>query len=235
MTKLQAINEQLHSVLADANLSNPEKSELQALAQQLDNEKLSFLRNRAFDVARTQLLQATRQQSDTDCLATLRWLEQLMKIVTQAQTNGELIRSAHFSPGESCRNKLLDLIHQAQLHIDICVFTISDNILSESIIKAHSRGVNIRILTDNDKSEDMGSDIEELTAAGIKLAKDDSSNHMHHKFAIFDNTWLATGSFNWTRSATKNNEENILVINDSLLIKEYQSEFEKLWDSYFKH
>ena len=52
---------------------------------------------------------------------------------------------------------------------------------------------------------------------------------MHHKFAIFDNKTLLTGSYNWTRSAARNNEENFIVTADRLLVQRFDSEFEQLW------
>ncbi|MEO0473329.1 MAG: phospholipase D-like domain-containing protein [Bacteroidota bacterium] len=38
-----------------------------------------------------------------------------------------------------------------------------------------------------------------------------------------------TGIFNWTRSAANYNEENILLTEDIIVVKRFQSEFDKLW------
>ena len=55
---------------------------------------------------------------------------------------------------------------------------------------------------------------------------------MHHKFAIADGMFLVTGSYNWTRSAAKYNEENIVVLDNQGLVKAFQEEFEKLWRAF---
>ena len=52
---------------------------------------------------------------------------------------------------------------------------------------------------------------------------------MHHKFAIFDKKLLNNGSFNWTRSASMKNEENIMVLHEPSLIGSFVSSFEELW------
>ena len=52
---------------------------------------------------------------------------------------------------------------------------------------------------------------------------------MHHKFAISDNKLLLNGSYNWTKSASTENNENIAVTNDINLVKSFQKEFERLW------
>jgi phosphatidylserine/phosphatidylglycerophosphate/cardiolipin synthase-like enzyme len=40
----------------------------------------------------------------------------------------------------------------------------------------------------------------------------------HHKFALFDNARLLTGSYNWTRSAPEHNHENFVVTNSRKLV-----------------
>jgi mitochondrial cardiolipin hydrolase len=58
---------------------------------------------------------------------------------------------------------------------------------------------------------------------------DRSPDHMHHKFAVFDRTTLATGSFNWTRSASEFNQENLVITANPALVNAFSEEFERLW------
>jgi cardiolipin hydrolase len=53
---------------------------------------------------------------------------------------------------------------------------------------------------------------------------------MHHKFALFDDARLLTGSYNWTRSAADCNEENLIVTGDPRLVGPFRQEFDKLWN-----
>ena len=51
---------------------------------------------------------------------------------------------------------------------------------------------------------------------------------MHNKFAILDQkVW--TGSFNWTISANKRNQENVVLLDEVDVCKKYEKRFE-----YFK-
>jgi phosphatidylserine/phosphatidylglycerophosphate/cardiolipin synthase-like enzyme len=52
---------------------------------------------------------------------------------------------------------------------------------------------------------------------------------MHHKFALFDKECLINGSFNWTRSASTKNEENITLLYDNNLVSAFNGTFESLW------
>jgi cardiolipin hydrolase len=107
----------------------------------------------------------------------------------------------------------------------------SDNHLSVSIILAHQRKVNVRILTDNDKANDRGSDVYALKQQGIPVCMDSSPNHMHHKFALVDQS-LVNGSFNWTRSASDYNQENIVISDHTGVVQSFDKAFEGLWSRF---
>jgi len=52
---------------------------------------------------------------------------------------------------------------------------------------------------------------------------------MHHKFLIIDDIKVITGSFNWTRQANKSNMENIMIVENQNIAKQYISEFDRIW------
>jgi len=161
----------------------------------------------------------------------MKWLSEAMEIVYARYTPEEKC-DAKFSPGIACLEAIVEEIRYATKTINICVFTISDNRIADAIVYAHSKGVKIRVITDDDKSFDLGSDVEKLAKEGIAVKMDSSPHHMHHKFAIFDEKKLLTGSFNWTRSATEKNAENILITNNEKALALYKREFERLWGQY---
>ena len=135
----------------------------------------------------------------------------------------------HFSPGDECLQAIRRLFGQAERTVDVCVFTITDDRIASAIMDAHRRGVRIRIITDNDKAYDEGSDVRRLEGAGMEVREDRTECHMHHKFAIFDGRTVLTGSYNWTRGAARNNEENLVVSNDFRMVGPFEREFNALW------
>jgi phosphatidylserine/phosphatidylglycerophosphate/cardiolipin synthase-like enzyme len=62
----------------------------------------------------------------------------------------------------------------------------------------------------------------------------DPQSNMHHKFAIIDSIVVLTGSFNWTTMAAHYNEENVIIIGDKNVVKQYNAEFSKLWKLFEK-
>lgn len=146
-----------------------------------------------------------------------------------SQTQVTNMTKAYFSPGEDCVNAIVQALQNAKKSIDICVFTISDDKISREIIACHRKNIKVRIITDNEKLHDLGSDIAQMAKAGITIRIDNTTAHMHHKFMIADGTTLVNGSYNWTKSAATANEENIIVSDEKDLIAAFTKQFEKMW------
>ncbi|MCC3156346.1 phospholipase D-like domain-containing protein [Hymenobacter sp. 15J16-1T3B] len=135
----------------------------------------------------------------------------------------------YFSPGDECVGAIRRFIGQAAAHLDVCVFTVADDRLTQALLAAHRRGVRVRLITDNDKLLDRGSDVRELQQAGVPVRVDRTADHMHHKFAVADHRAVLTGSYNWTRSAALYNLENLLITDDPAVVQPYDDAFDKLW------
>jgi cardiolipin hydrolase len=180
------------------------------------------LRSRVFALA-------AAQASDTPARELLAWCEDVVKLLQPAVAPGNRVAEAHFSPGLACVNRITQLIAATKQSLDVCVFTVTDDRIARALLEAHARRVQVRLLSDNEKAEDLGSDIPRLAQAGIKVVIDRTPKHMHHKFALFDQRLLLTGSYNWTRAAADENEENLIVSDDAKLVAAFTAEFEKLW------
>lgn len=217
----------LAETFEDFLLSPEEKSLLRQAFQpfQYDISTLQYARNKAFALVRHQFI-----QSPENHIESLRWLEGVVKTIDSVRLEQSNKKSrAYFSPGTSCVDRIIASLNNVKSHLDICVFTISDDVISKAIIAAHKRGVKLRIITDDDKANDKGSDIDRFVHHRIPVKTDNGPSHMHHKFAIFDQQLLLNGSFNWTRSASRNNNENIIVDATTHLVSSFQQTFDALW------
>jgi phosphatidylserine/phosphatidylglycerophosphate/cardiolipin synthase-like enzyme len=159
------------------------------------------------------------------------WLEDVLKVLNPVQTAGptESPSAAFFSPGQACLAQIAHRFATARRTADVCVFTITDDRITRALLDAHRRKVRVRVITDNEKAFDAGSDIERIGAAGVPVKVDRTPYHMHHKYAIFDGTRLLNGSYNWTRGAAEQNEENVVDTADPKLVAAFQAAFDKLW------
>ncbi|KAG9070847.1 hypothetical protein KI688_008388 [Linnemannia hyalina] len=144
--------------------------------------------------------------------------------------NGIFI-SPIFFPSEESYGNFIKTLSNAKKSLDICVFTITDNDTANAVIQAHERGVRVRIISDDDKAEDLGADVKRFARDNdIPTRVDGSPSHMHHKFAIIDDALVMTGSYNWTKGARYQNREDLCLTNSTKAVRAFKDEFEKLWD-----
>jgi phosphatidylserine/phosphatidylglycerophosphate/cardiolipin synthase-like enzyme len=224
---MEELDRALRATLDDGRLSRGERH---ALSEVLRDSppgpgQLAQLRARVFALVEEQLNESKAREL-------LAWLQGVIKLLAQLESADPAPSSrAYFSPGESCLTAILGALGRARQTADICVFTITDDRIFEALLVARQRGVALRIITDNDKQYDEGSDIARLRAAGISIKVDGDERHMHHKFAVLDSATLLNGSYNWTRGATLN-EENLIVTDDRRLVASFARKFENLWTRY---
>lgn len=137
----------------------------------------------------------------------------------------------HFTPDGGIRRHLLDAIQDSRQRIDVAVFHITSTELARALTSAKARGVRIRILTDHEKARLDGPAMRIFRAAGlsVRVLGVREQSLMHHKFAIFDDRLVATGSYNWTQSAERANYENLILLNDPKAVARFTEEFQRLW------
>ena len=222
MKGLEEIVSHLHASIADEVLSKSEKRILKELVTRVkpDDHQLNVLRAKIYELAHARI-------NEKNQAFIIDWLKQANSALLPAPPDSS---DVFFSPGEACRDVIISQIDSAIRQLNICAFTISDDQITERLLAAHRKGVHINIITDNDKSLDEGSDVEELAKAGIAVRMDTTPNHMHHKFMVTDQRSLITGSYNWTRSAARYNHENILLTREPAAVKSFEQQFKKLWE-----
>ena len=218
------IEQILRGSFNDCRLDEREDAELSRALVGVEWATLAFARNRALEM----VADTVRGSASASALG---WLKKVIKTIdAERERRTGKVAAAYFGPSDDCRQEITALLANVKKSVDACVFTITDNGIADAVMTAHERGVHVRIITDDLKAGDFGSDIEKLRRAGIAVLTDaDPENHMHHKFAIFDRQLLATGSFNWTRSAGERNLENLVVTDNPVLVGKFAAEFDRLW------
>lgn len=214
----------LHTSLEDEFFSKSERRTLKAIlsGQPLEQHQLNFLRGKIFELATARVTAENYQ-------FIIEWIKNATSALVPSSVGSAETSDVYFSPGDACRTAIIQQINTAVRELKICVFTISDDLITNALLTAHKKGLAIQVVTDNDKLHDEGSDIEQLAEEGIEIKIDDTPYHMHHKFMVADQRTLLTGSYNWTRSAARYNHENILLTKESGVVKSYLKEFSQLW------
>ena len=146
---------------------------------------------------------------------------------------------------ENIHEQIRSHLKQASRDIKLCVAWFTDSDLYDVILEAKRNGVTVSVIIANHEiNHNNGVDFKELLSLNGTVryigenSSDISTKLMHHKFCIIDGEVLITGSYNWTYKARKN-DENILIIknethlfaikNDQVLLFPIQSIVEK-WE-----
>ena len=146
----------------------------------------------------------------------------------------------YFSPNGGCKAAVVNEIKGAEKYFYGAIYVFTDREIAQELINAKKRGVDVRIVMDGKSASEIsyskhiflkrnGVNVRLLFKKKRKNQK--YSGIMHDKFAIIDGKVVLTGSFNWTPTAEKSNDENLVIINDNDIARIYKKRFSKLYNS----
>ncbi len=136
-----------------------------------------------------------------------------------------------FSPQDKAVEKgVLPLIKNAKRYIYIPAFVITEKRITEELIKAKKRGVDVKIIADALNTVTKHSKHKYLRDAGIPLKAENYAGKMHSKTMIIDDEYLIIGSMNFSYSGENKNDENMLVIKDGGIAEFYKKFFLYQWN-----
>jgi phosphatidylserine/phosphatidylglycerophosphate/cardiolipin synthase-like enzyme len=151
---------------------------------------------------------------------------QVGSLTPQLTINGVQVEN-YFSPVDNVMDKLVAYVQGAQKSIRFMIFTYTDTNLANAMIARNQAGVDTEgVIEDRGASEGA---MVPLFCAKVPVKVDGNKYTMHHKVIVIDESTVITGSFNFTKSADQENDDNVLVIHNADLAKQYLQEFERVW------
>ena len=135
-----------------------------------------------------------------------------------------------FGTAGHCDQVLGSWINAAEVSVDGAIYGLTDQRIGEALVRAHRRGVQVRIVHDQSQSREQRDLSQRLMEAGVPIHIQPGSEGgiLHDKFIIIDHKYVITGSFNWTNNATYRNDENFVVLDD--VVPAFEKEFNRLWN-----
>ncbi len=141
-------------------------------------------------------------------------------------------------------------LEEATNSVNLALFVFSDQKIADTLASSHQKGVEIKGLIDPDFAYRYYS--EGLDMLGVALARNcefEKNNNpwnspvstvgiaqlpkgdkLHHKFAVIDEKTVIAGSHNWSAAANHQNDETVIIVENSTVAAHYQREFEYLYD-----
>jgi len=122
---------------------------------------------------------------------------------------------------------LVEAIDAARLSIDIAAYSLSLNSVRFALIRAHQRGVTVRMVMESSNMD--RSDPQRLLEAGIPIFGDNRNGLMHDKFVVIDRSEVWMGSMNFTDSGAYEDSNNMFRIRSTKMAENYIKEFEEMF------
>ena len=132
--------------------------------------------------------------------------------------------------------EIIALIDAATSHIYFAMYEFTLKDIADALVAAKERGVEVRGVVDSGESANSYDKpiISELLNAGISVVTEkhsDGNGIMHIKAIVTDSAY-ALGSYNWTGSATTENDEILEIGTDPTLRQAYENVLLRLLDAY---
>jgi len=122
---------------------------------------------------------------------------------------------------------LAKAIDSARLTVDVAVYSFSLPSIRDALIRAHQRGVQVRLVVESDNMERFVP--QRLKDAGIPILGDRREGLMHNKFIIIDKSEVWLGSMNFTISGAYEDNNVLMRIRSVKVAENFTKEFEEMY------
>ncbi|MBZ0296938.1 MAG: hypothetical protein K8L99_30535 [Anaerolineae bacterium] len=134
-----------------------------------------------------------------------------------------------FAAEDDALNTVVDRVSEAQSSVRFMTFSFTERDIADALVERAANGVTVRGIFERVGSETTYSELTRLWCAGLDARQDGNPFILHHKVFIIDNRVVITGSLNFSENATTSNDENMIIIEDRDLARQYLGEFERRW------
>jgi phosphatidylserine/phosphatidylglycerophosphate/cardiolipin synthase-like enzyme len=146
----------------------------------------------------------------------------------QAVMTAEVL-GVYFTPPANAAAGIVKAIDDSEREVLVQAYGFTHNAIAQALVRAHQRGVTVRVLLDQKSDTSNRYVIGVLTDAQIELREDGKHAIAHNKVMVIDQTIVITGSFNFTNSAATRNAENFLVLKSADLAERYRLQWQNHW------
>lgn len=145
--------------------------------------------------------------------------------------DGTIIEN-YFSTHDRVADRVIAETSKAKQSIHFLAFSFTHDGISRSMLSRANAGVEVQGVFERTQAASGYSAYERLRSAGspVNVFYDANPRNMHHKVIIIDQQTVITGSFNFSESADKSNDENIVIIrNNPQMAQAFEEEFQRVY------
>ena len=135
----------------------------------------------------------------------------------------------YFSPEDGVTEKIVSRLQAARKSIDFMAYSFTSDPIGDAVLARAGAGVRVRGVFETVGSETRYSEYGRMKSAGLDVYQDGNPYLMHHKVFIIDGETVVFGSFNFSQNAEQDNDENLLVVDETALAGRFTEEFERVY------
>jgi phosphatidylserine/phosphatidylglycerophosphate/cardiolipin synthase-like enzyme len=139
------------------------------------------------------------------------------------------VLGVYFTPPANAAAAIVNAIDASEREVLVQAYGFTHNAIAQALVRAHQRGVVVRVLLDQKSQSSNRYVMDVLTDAQIELRQDGKHAIAHNKVMVIDQAIVITGSFNFTNSAATRNAENFLVLKSADLAEKYRLQWQNHW------
>lgn len=144
-----------------------------------------------------------------------------------------------FGPDEDIQSFIIEQIRTAKKNIAVLAFWFTWKPIADSLIEAHQRGVNVRLVLDKRSCEAKLKDVHPVNELIVPkylescgISKEDiliyDGELMHHKTILIDDDIVLTGTCNFFNASINRHEEVFMLMRSKRLKDIFNTRFETL-------
>ncbi len=150
-------------------------------------------------------------------------------VITMA--DGTTVQTA-FAPDHDVVQVLVELIRRAKRSIYFMAFSFTHDDIGAAMKDRFAAGVEVRGVFETRGADTQYSEFPSMKKLGIPVMTDTNKWTMHHKVIIIDGQTVVTGSFNFSKNASRTNDENVLILaGNPAIAQRFTEEFYRVSDA----
>lgn len=142
-------------------------------------------------------------------------------------TDGTQVEN-YFSTHDHPAGHVVDTIKLARKSIHFLAFSFTHEGIAESMIERSGAGVEVEGVFEKTQTAAGHSAYFKMRDMRFPVYLDGNPRNMHHKVIVVDGEIVVVGSFNFSDSADKSNDENMLIIHNRAVAAKFEEEFQKV-------
>ncbi len=124
---------------------------------------------------------------------------------------------------------MVEAINSATRTLDIAAYEWRSQKMTDAVLAAAARGVQVRMVVDTDALDHPNSTLGELEFAGIPIVDDKRGPYMHNKFMVIDGLTVWTGSMNYQPNDIFRNNNNVVMLRSRQAADVFTAEFNEMF------